>query len=288
MTRHGTAGPTVTVVLDHDSSSRVAVERAAELAEAMHGTLHVLLAISHDVVDDRPELVRAGVRGLLEGLPSHVPHELEVVRGTAAQRGIQIARIRCPVLIVVDSGYGASEACRMADELAIPVLVARQARPDGGVVAASDLRHPRYPVLSQASHLADALERDVMFFHNATLPAPFALDPLAGPASYTAALAHRDGVVASRRARLRDLATRPARRARACVARQPNTADAILDVARDRDPDVVVVGHRPRSWLQWLMRRGRITARVVARCRRSVLIVPLGQAPFAIGAGHRA
>jgi nucleotide-binding universal stress UspA family protein len=181
-----------------------------------------------------------------------------------------------PAVIVVDSALGAAEARRLVDKLDRPVLIARDARPNGELLAASDMSDAQFPVLARARCYARALERDITFFHNAKPMSVFVADPMSGGTSYASMLQMQEDVAAAKSAQLRNLA-KTGRHAAAFVARAANTIDALLDLATERDADVIVVGHRPRSGIRRLL--GRSTAeRVIGRSGRSVLVVPVDRA----------
>ena len=171
--------------------------RAARLSDALDTSLHVVLALP--TRDER--LFRAQVSylvRLLEAVRPQGGHELEVVHGTAGDAGMAAARERDPRVVVVDAGVGTRDACRLVDELGVPVFVARDPRATGARIAVGDL-----------------------------------------------------------------LSRRP----------ESGTADELLARARERDDDVVVVGHPPSSWLTRLT-GDRTAERVVRRCARSVMVVP--------------
>jgi nucleotide-binding universal stress UspA family protein len=261
------------LLLDHRTATRVAIQRASSVSNALDANLHVVLAIPRGTAPRHPSLVASHVLDVLRSSAPRHGFELEVVRGSLAELGSEIARDEAAALVVVDSHLGSKRACRLAHELGVPVLVARDARPDGDWIAASDMQHRKFPVLSVARDFARALERDIIYFHNAKPGPVYVADPMAGAASYVEMLKSQDESAAAKRERLESMARRQAN-ARSRVVRAANTADALLQLARDRDADMVAVGHRRRSWLGRVLGRGT-PERVVDHCRRSVLIVPL-------------
>lgn len=265
-------GPVV-LLLDHRNASSIAIRRAAAMSDGLEAKLHVVLSIPEATASRHPALVARNVADLLSASAPRRGYELEVVKGSIVELGAEIARDEDAALVVVGPRFGAKEACRLADELGVSVLVARDARRGGDWIAASDMLHLTYPVLSTARELSRALERDLLFFHNARPVPVFVGDPMVGAATYAGMLALQDDAAAAKRSRLQHLAATEGR-LDSIVGRGASTVDAVLDLARTRDADLVAVGHHRRSWLERLLGRGT-AEKIVERSRRSVLIVPL-------------
>jgi nucleotide-binding universal stress UspA family protein len=70
------------------------------------------------------------------------------------------------------------------------------------------------------------------------------------------------------------------------VRSEDNPVDAILNEARKRDADFVVVGARRRSWYDWPL-FGSVASRVVNRGERSVLVLPLEESATSMPAVYR-
>jgi nucleotide-binding universal stress UspA family protein len=263
----------VALLIDHRTATVVAIRRASDVSEALGAKLHVVLAIPRGTATAHPDALVAYVADVVRARAPHCGFEIEVVREPIAEVGFQIARDKSADLAVVDAGFGAKEACDLADRLGVPVLVARDERRDGEWIAASDMQYFGFPVLSVARELAHALDRDVVYFHNAR---PFSLvsaEPMAGAESYTGMLKLQDDAAAAKRARLERFAHGHGR-ASSLLTRAGSTVGTLLGLASDREADVVVVGHHPRAWLWRFL--GRSTAeRLVDRSQQSVLIVPL-------------
>lgn len=267
-----TVAKLVVLLVDRETSL-VTIQRAASMADALDAKLHVVLAIPQGTAEQHPALAASHISELLALRPPRNGFELELVRGELAVRGTEIARAESASLVVVDARFGAKEACRLADEVGVPVLVARDAKANGVWIAATAMWHLEYPVLKVARELSRELGQDIVYFHNARpvlsyVPAPGSVR------SYPESLELQVEAARTKRSRLERLAN-GAPNARGIVARDANTVGAILSVARERDADVIAVGHRRRSWLARWLGIGT-TERVVARSRRSVLIVPLG------------
>jgi len=181
------------------------------------------------------------------------------------------------VVMPARDGRDGALVTRIAAAARVPVLVARRAAAGEGVVVATDLSDPRCPLLHRGVELAERLGAPVTFVHNVPPPEPeipvglgLALplaDPVAAPTPRSALLARRLG-------RLRAEAARIHPAAESVVVSRPVTTTAILDVSREREADVVVVGTRGRSWLSRLAAPS-VARRVVERAARSVLVVPV-------------
>lgn len=263
----------VALLLDGRAATAAAIQRASDLSEAIDAQLSVVLGMPRRAATTHPDLLVAYVIEMLRARAPRRSFELHVVCASIAEVGAEIARDLAADLAVVDAGLGASEACRLVDDLGAPVLVARDERPEGTWIAASDMAYFGFPVLSVARDLARVLDRELVYFHNAAPVSVMASDPMAGAGSLTEVLKLQDDDAEAKRARLEQFAHAD-RRARGLVTRAGSTVGALLDLAADRDADVLVVGHHPRSWLWRLMGRGT-AERVVKRSRRSVLVVPL-------------
>lgn len=261
------------LLLDGRAPSHTTIQRAARLSDALHARLHVVISIGR-LPPYQPALFVSQVIGILRACSPSGGFGVEVIDEPLEDRGFEIAREDTPGLVIVEPRIGAAKACQLADRLGAPVLVARGARLTGEVIAASDMRRARFPVLSVARDYARALDRKIVYFHNAKpLPEP-SHDPVVGSSTYAGMLALQDNVAEAKSARLTRLAT-TGEDVVSIVARTRSTVDAVLELARERDADIVVVGHRPRPWFSRLLGQGT-TERIIERSRRSVLIVPVG------------
>lgn len=242
----------VLLLLDHAAASSCAIERAVSMSTALDAHLHVAITIPIETATAHPMLA---VRHTLYLLGKHrVPRgtSFEVARGELASLASTVARDERADLVVVHPRFGAKHACGLADLLRKPVLVARPARKTGEWIAASDMRRLLLPVFSTVRGLAERLDRRVVYFHNATL--------------------RRDWTVDAKRARLRDLAMD--RDDRYVVTHAGDTVSALLHVARNRDADVIAIGHRWHSWLARFVGTDTTEA-IVENSIRSVLVVPV-------------
>lgn len=265
-----TNSPTIALVLDHRSASLVAARRAVHMADALEARVDVLLAIPEGTASAHPALFVSQVSHIVEALrPRHGFH-LDVFHGTVDDAARSVGK-RAPLLLVVDPSIGARTVTSLVEDLEIPVLVARDAR-DGEIIAATDMRSPEFPVCSLARTYADALGRKIAYLHNARPMPVLTSDPMAGPSTYVGMLELQDDVAAAKGARLRAFADDPTS---AHLSRTGSTVDAILELARFHDADLVVVGHRARPWWVRVLRTG-VARSVVDQSFRSVLVTPLG------------
>jgi nucleotide-binding universal stress UspA family protein len=155
------------------------------------------------------------------------------------------------VTMLVMPGYLARPALVLAEQLRIPVLVARPAQGEDVVVVATDLADRGHPVLAAGHDLASRMKASVVAVHNA----PRTVD--------------RDQVGHKLRAAASRFGSN-----KTIVAAHRSTTYAILDHARAHAADVIVVGLRSRSWLRRQLETG-IPERIAREAARSVLVVPI-------------
>ena len=182
-----------------------------------------------------------------------------VVTGRTVPAGIP------PQLVILgESSEVASRAFELLDHLDAPILIARAPKQGGSIVASSDLRRAKHPVLREAVRLGRLLGKRVTFVHNVGRLAEGSgthVLPMHETATY-----------------LRLIAMHSRCDATAVVMSEHDTATAILEVAALDGTDVVVVGHHPRTGPA--DRERDVAAAVIERCTATVLLVPL-QARFA-------
>lgn len=141
-----------------------------------------------------------------------------------------------------------------------PVLVAGPVRDGRAMVVATDLERPNVPVVRVAASLARQLRRPLTVVHNVD-----------GVALHGVVYALPDGlereVMAARLQTLGGVVRGIESVDDATVTREALAGDGILQVARARDVDLLVVGARPDV--------GLTSKHILAEARRSVLVVPL-------------
>jgi nucleotide-binding universal stress UspA family protein len=173
-------------------------------------------------------------------------------------------------LIIVDAQEGSTSAllASVAHGTRAAVLVARDPRPDGVILAATALRTSHDDVLEAGAELASQVKMAFVAMHNV---APVSL----GVGPEIATLMSLPQHSTQHRLRTLDQAASALRSgAQTVVTRRCDPVDAILREAHIRDADLIVIGTRRRAWWRRLTGQG-VTARLVNRAGRSVLIVPL-------------
>jgi nucleotide-binding universal stress UspA family protein len=265
MRREALSPPRIMLVLDLRAPSITAVERAVSLARASEGRVDVVAVVRDGwMVGEHRAWLLARFALAVDCIASGRVQNVDVKIGTLQSTAIAMGRKRRPDIVVfgatLDSGR---VAVAIAEALGIQVLVAREHQPEGRILASTDLVSVDYPVLRTATSLGRVLAEPVTYFHN--------VEPSTGP-RVEPLFARSDEVVATAQARLRHLARDCG--AEAVVHRSTTTADAIIEVARARCTDLVVLGHRPRSWLTRRFRR-RMVESVATACQPSVLVVPI-------------
>lgn len=186
-----------------------------------------------------------------------------VRRGTFEVEAQKLIEELGAVLVVLSpetAGTG-ERAVRLSHQTRSPVLVARPARSNDAIVAATNLKDRSYPVLCRAATLGERLGSSLVFVHNTPGSAArqhAKIRLVKGPLD-----------LFQRHERLRDFARKAAPTAETVMEAKTNTPEAILGIARSYDADLVVVGnHAPRGGKS-------VAARVIREARRSVLVVPL-------------
>lgn len=232
-----------------------ALARAAALATRCGTSLSVLLVTWDDAFEmpsgDSDEawyettLPRQLARAYRHRI-GHVVHEaIEHVHACGAR------------IVVLPAEITRSGTCvaAIAASAGVPVLVAHEPRAGDAIVAATDLRDLRYPIIQQAADMIEHQETTLVGIHNIE-------DTITEIelARRHAALATALDPISIRHEPVIDHANDP--------------ADAVLAAARERDADLVVVGVPRRSWLHVVL-HSTVAARVVANARRSVLLAPL-------------
>jgi nucleotide-binding universal stress UspA family protein len=205
------------------------------------------------------------------------PGDVAVHRGSLSRCAIESARqLEAQLLIIPDDDVtGGAEITRIVDAAGVPVLVSRYPQPANMIVAASDLSLERVPVLRQGVALGETVGASVLFLHNVV---PVASMPVVRPGEGMPILPlwpfDETGLQEKQRARLRKAASDIGQDVEIEVLDATDTVDAILGVARKHGADVVIVGHRNKSWVGRMFGE-HVAAGVVNRARRSVLVVPI-------------
>lgn len=287
----------ILVAIALDGRSAVALQRADDMARTLGADLYVLHvipakrwldAIFAEHSDDEdpavPERIRAAMEAtsrfceLILGRPFSSDH-IAIREGATAQRIIEAAgEIDAALVVVGGSSPGryirhhsrhiGSSVMREADR---PVLMARAPTSTRTIVAATDFSDEAFPALTRASDLGARLHAPVTFVHNIGLTGRVARASALGLPMPAA-----PDVVAQRRVRLRELADGLGGSIDTVVLTRESATEAILEVARLQDADMVVIGTRRRGTLDTTPLEGTVET-VATSTRRSVLAIPLGQ-----------
>lgn len=205
---------------------------------------------------------------LTEALPAD---RLFVREGGVAQVAVDVADEIGAALIVLGTAGDGRTATEVAGASRLPVLVARRPR-RGSIVAATDLSDPRFPVLRHAGELADRMEERATIVHNVPPLMDFGL-PGPGLHGWVGAVPQEE-IVAEYGKRLRGLTRSLGIAAEPVVLSRPNAVEAIREIAREGDADLLIVGTHPRSWFGRLL-SSSVAETLVDETDRSVLVLPL-------------
>jgi nucleotide-binding universal stress UspA family protein len=197
-------------------------------------------------------------------LPTQLANDELIIRqGAFLPTVLEVAQELSVGMIVLPSVEGklGHRVTKLARLSGVPVLVARRPGATDTIIAASDLNDPKYPVLSQANHLSQALDAPVVMLHNipSSLPESKFLE------------AYRE--LSARQDRLRNALPNVSHDS--LVMSALHTTEAILSVARSRRADMIVVGAHRRGWVERLLAPRGVAAQIVERASRSVLVTPL-------------
>lgn len=293
-----TSRATILVATSFDDASDVALRRAHALATLRGARLvvvHVaparswidLLFFPHKAADGAVDPVpRSALEAahvwcaeLLGPAPEHVRVVLK--RGRVAASILEVAdEVHASLIVLGDAPRssarlfgGGSVLAALIHGAPCPVLVARPERPSNEILGATNFADTDYPALCEAARLGVRLGAHVTFMHNVDVGDYMAMASVFGMPLQTAGVP-RDPDRDRRRDDLAEVAEHMGCDIESVVMMRGRAADAILDVARSRDADLVVVGkRRRRRATDWV---SADTAVKVARdARRSVLCVPL-------------
>lgn len=150
-----------------------------------------------------------------------------------------------------------------------PVLLSRGLTAGTAILAATDLGDGRYPVLYEAAKLGRQLGRPIIALHNL---APRSFRRVSLPRARVELSARVTSSL--RRKQLSNATRRLALDAEMVIANELDAVDAILEQARSRSVDLIVVGTRSHSWFSRTL-IGSVSSDLVDRAIRSVLVTPL-------------
>lgn len=200
--------------------------------------------------------------------------DVVIRRGRLPTCAATVARqLNAPLVVVSESDVvKGADVTAIVEAAGVSVLVSRATREQDRVIAATDLVRATFPVLRSGAALARSLGAALTVVHNVPpgrgeRPGPdsrrsHAWSPLDVPgldrsSALLAWVVEDLGIAAEAR-----------------VTQRADTAAAILEIARLQQADLIVVGHRRRSWIVRWLRRG-VAERLIDGSRLSVAVIPL-------------
>lgn len=242
------------VVGERNDAAKVALERAWALAAAGGSRLWVAEIVPHGApLADVDADLESWCAQLLPAALREAGREVR--QGDFVTAATALAGTLSPSLIVVPAGPSAGlHARQLVRRAKVPVFVARAER-RGGVVGAVDLERPELPVLRQIAAFTVSLHGSPVLVH-----------PL--PQEALGQLGHVRRRVNALRAATQWLLPG----ADVVVTARASPVQAILEVARGIDSDVIVVGEAPGD-----TDGHGIAGELIALARRSVLVTPLAR-----------
>lgn len=247
----------VGTTLDHASVR--ALRRASALAVRFRARLHVIHVLPSSgplIVHDAPAREKV-IRWAVDAGVALPYKDVVIGVGDAGHAIRRAAREANAELIVVGRPSGPLRTTGTVASLVAcaswSILVADRARNPRQLVAATDLRDRRFPVIQSAVKLASAMASQITVVHNVEHEG-------SAPALPTNAVVHR-------LIELERLAGTLDSVRGASVASKRTATEAILDVALARDADLVIVG----------VRRGHGTTvlSLMDHAQQSILALPL-------------
>ncbi len=206
--------------------------------------------------------------------------EVRVAEGNPAEGILEVAEEAGADLVVLGGRapggrrwvFG-SVAERVVTHAELPVLVARPGAETGLVVAATDLSEPSLPAVHAAKAVAKAAGAKLSVVHVVDAPHPSQVSFVQAVSSAASREEHVREEIDAARARLREvIGTSEVDTDARVVVGQPS--EAIVDLADELRPDVLVVASRGRTGLARLL-LGSVAGRVVRHAPCSVLVVRL-------------
>jgi nucleotide-binding universal stress UspA family protein len=253
------------------------VVNALRLALRRRGSLEVLRVLptplqtgekpsfmeSELTVDER-RVTRADTQHWLHSELGGAARNVRVVvaQGDFAEQGARRAKLGGVGLILVSrevrqSGALMTSLARAAER---PVLAPNDLIDGRPILAATDMRDPRYPVLWQSAQLARQLDASLVVFHNAAPPLQSEANP--------------DSSARLSRERLLDVASVLPAPTSAALRNEQDAVRAILNEAAAVGAGMIAVGTRGRSWWRRVF-GGSVAVEVTERSRLAVLVTPI-------------
>jgi nucleotide-binding universal stress UspA family protein len=187
------------------------------------------------------------------------------------------ADLKAQLVVVSDLDISTGrEVAFIVDNAHTSVLLARGTRPRNAVIAATDMSMKRFTVLREGAAVAEMIGAPLTVMHNVE-PRVYATAAVAGDGTvFLPMTGSIDPEQVAVRAEALAGVAEELEASEHHVATEIDTVDAILNLAKRQKADLVVVGHRRRSWLKRLF-GASVATEVVDRSVRSVIVVPLAR-----------
>lgn len=289
-------GPRVLLVLRGQDRPTQSLLYAVAVARSYDARLHVLAVVPgatglgnwlrDDVTIGRRAAVQT--RDTRKALCSWLAEILDTRRAIehaavcygdfVAQSAVYAATIEAKLILVPgDDRMPGGDITSLSKAAATPVLVARGTQGPAKILAATDLLSPSYPVLTHAADLGRRVNGTVVAIHNVT-PEPIAGAEVALK-GYSLSLQNPQIVRAER---LAEVARSIPSVTHTVVRSEHSPAHAVVNEARARAADLVVVGTRWRAGLERVW-HGSVSDMIVKNASCSVLVLPLDTPELASG-----
>lgn len=287
----------VVLMMSSQLHPRIALLRADEVASRLEAPLYIVVCLPDErhinMLFPQKTAVEDAARIQLESATHQrvwkwsrstisMPIELERIvirRGHLTACALEIAHMMKPQLIVIsesDINHG-REATYIAENTGVPVMISRIRRPKKEIIAATDMNADGFPVVRKGALYAQALGAPLTIIHNvlpqATMPVSLAVaadGSIFYPVLSEKELAH---LLQQRKTDLDALAAEIGK-TEVEVSRNDDIITAVLDLAKSHQADMIVVGHRRRSWIGRAL-NDAVAPRVIDRSTRSIMVVPL-------------
>jgi len=288
------AVPPVVLVMSAEIRPRIALWRASVFAKRMGARLFVVACLPDDkrvnmLFPHRhlaeaekninsEDAVRRRVWRWCNKKPV-APAAVMVGRGDLSACAASVAtklKAQLVVLSALDDVSG-RDVTAIVEDAGVSVMLSRATRPRNAVIAATDMTLQDFPVVRKGVVVAELLGAPLTIVHNVEPQMPAQAVIAADGAMFLPL------VPATEKAKARE---RRANRLRAVAARfggveakvleDVDTIGAILGFAKSQQADMVIVGHRRRSWLVRVFGKS-VASNVINRSIRSIMVVPVAK-----------
>lgn len=157
----------------------------------------------------------------------------------------------------------------LATASAVPVTVLRKSGEDE-ILAATSLSDSGYPVLTRAARVGDTMRVPMVALHHVDAGSPIFFEPVAHSTDEVGIPA----MLSTAEQELHEVVSRFSTTGEPVVTRGSDAGRAILEQARARRTNLLVVGSRRLSFMDRLL-GGTVATDVVEKATRSVMVEPL-------------